>query len=348
MEETFRREDFLFDLPEDRIAQTPAAKRDQSRLLVAEGSEQPLQHTIFSQLSQWLRAGDVVVLNQTKVMNARCFAVKDNGVRIEVFVLSLHGDPKGISVLFRPAKRVKPGMALHFPNANVWVEVMEKGDQGRGVLNFKDFETLLRVLELDGTLPLPPYIKRQEGPSESDEQRYQTVFANQLGAVAAPTAGLHFSKALLEQLNNMGVQMVPITHHVGIGTFKPLIVDDIRQHEMDGEYYEIEPESAEKLNQAKADGRRIIAVGTTSTRCLESNFDQGFHAGKSRTELYIYPGYQFKAINGLITNFHLPGSTLILLVAALMGRDRIVSIYKQAIEKDYRFYSFGDAMLLLP
>ena len=337
----------MFELPMDRIAQTPSEKREHSKLLVARGDE-PLAHRTFVELPEYLNAGDVLVINQTKVMNARCFGVKDNGTRIEVFVLSLQCDPQRVPVLVRPAKRIKPGMTLRFPASRKTATVVAKGDEGRAVLDFGAFVNLLTVLEMDGQLPLPPYIKRPEGPSEEDGDRYQTVFARTLGAVAAPTAGLHFTQTLLETLERQGVILARVTHHVGLGTFKPMIVEDIRDHEMEVEHYEIDEPTATALNRAKAEARRIIAVGTTSTRCLESNFDGAFHSGKNHTGLFIYPGYEFRAINGLITNFHLPGSTLILLVSAFMGTGKIRDIYKTAIALDYRFYSYGDAMLLLP
>ena len=347
MKDRYHRSRFLFDLPEGRIAQSPAEKRDQSKLLVAR-ADLPLAHRTFADLPDYLREGDVLVLNQTKVMNARCFGFKENGTRIEVFVLSLQCDPGDVPVLVRPAKRIKPGMVLRFPGAGIAATVAVKGDQGRASLKFRDFNDLLEVLEKDGQLPLPPYIKRAEGPSAEDGNRYQTVFANTLGAVAAPTAGLHFSEALLDTLTSKGVVLVRVTHHVGLGTFKPMIVEDVREHEMEVEHYEIDVAAAEVLNSAKADGRRIIAVGTTSTRCLESNFDGTFRPGKNQTGLFIYPGYEFRAIDGLVTNFHLPGSTLILLVAAFMGTSKIHDLYQTAIAMEYRFYSYGDAMLLVP
>ena len=341
------RADYLFHLPEDRIAQSPAQKRDSSALLVAAAGA-PIQHHRFADLPNFLRAGDLLVLNQTRVMNARCRAVKENGTAIEVFILGIQVDPARVPVLLRPAKRVKVDTRLHFPNANIWANTVEKGEMGKATLAFDSMDALLAVIEQDGELPLPPYIKREEGPDQDDRERYQTVFARDLGAVAAPTAGLHFTDQLLEQLKDKGIEPCFVTHHVGIGTFKPLVADDIRDHEMEPEAYDISERAAGQLNRAKAEGRRIIAVGTTSTRCLESNFDGRFHAGRRVTNHYIYPGYQFGAIDGLITNFHLPGSTLILLVAALMGRERIMDIYTEAMARDYRFYSYGDAMLLLP
>lgn len=345
---SYKLEDYQFELPPERIAQHPAPDRDASRLMVVQGHNASPKHTHFHEVGHYLRQGDLLVLNRTKVMKARCFAVKDTGTRIEVFVLGIQVDPGQVPVMLRPAKRVKEGMLLHFPNADVHIEVKSKGDMGRATMTFPDFETLRRVLSEDGELPLPPYIKREEGPGSDDEQRYQTVFAQDLGAVAAPTAGLHFTDTLLEDLQKQGVELCYVTHHVGIGTFKPLLAEDVRNHEMEAETYTISDEAAAQLNRAKANGRRIIAVGTTSTRCLEGNYDNGFHAGSTSTNHYIYPPYQYKAINGLITNFHLPGSSLLLLVSALMGRERIMSAYAEALQKSYRFYSYGDAMLLIP
>ncbi|MDJ0841288.1 MAG: tRNA preQ1(34) S-adenosylmethionine ribosyltransferase-isomerase QueA [Acidobacteriota bacterium] len=344
---TFDTHDYVFDLPVDRIAQHPADRRDASRLMVALGDEPPKHHH-FAEIGQYLRPGDVLVLNQTRVMKARCFAVKETGTRIETFILSIQVDPGRVPVLLRPAKRVKPDMILTFPNSGVRARLIEKGDQGRGILAFDHFEALQAAVEADGELPLPPYIKREEGPGSQDSERYQTVYARDLGAVAAPTAGLHFTPELLEDLQRQGVDLCYVTHHVGIGTFKPLTASDIREHQMDAETYTIEPNAADRLNLARNENRRIIAVGTTSTRCLESNYRDGFHAGTADTDHYIYPGYRFRAIDGLITNFHLPGSSLILLVSALAGRERILALYREAIEHNYRFYSYGDAMLLLP
>ncbi|CAM2008420.1 tRNA preQ1(34) S-adenosylmethionine ribosyltransferase-isomerase QueA [Acanthopleuribacter pedis] len=346
---TYRLEDYQFELPPERIAQTPAARRDESALLVS-GGVGSIQHTHFHALPRYLRAGDVLVLNQTRVINARCFGYKDTGTKIEMFVLGMPVDPAATWVLAKPSKRLKVGQTLHFRQADVHVEIVEKGALGKWCMAFPSFEALQAVMAGDGELPLPPYIKRETGPGQDDYDRYQTVFARELGAVAAPTAGLHFTDALLAQVEALGVTVAKVTHHVGIGTFKPLIAEDVREHIMEGEQYTMTPETAALLAQAKQEGRRIIAVGTTSTRCLEANLQQFgcFTAGTHVTDLYIYPGYRFLALNGLITNFHLPGSSLILLVSALMGRERIMHIYEQALERDYRFYSYGDAMLLLP
>ena len=344
---SYRHEDYQFDLPAELIAQHPPAQRDESRLMVA-GPDGAAVHARFNQLPTWLQTGDVLVLNRTKVMNARGFARKQSGGRVETFFLDIQVAPDQVPVLVRPAKRVPVGTWLTFPNADVRAQVVDRQDQGRALLAFADREALLAAIAADGEVPLPPYIKRDQGPSAEDVARYQTVYAQDLGAVAAPTAGLHFTESLLADLAAMDVALCYLTHHVGIGTFKPLIVDDIRQHRMEAENYHIDAAAAALLNQAKTSGRRIIAVGTTSTRALEANFDSGFHAGTFRTNHFIYPGYSFRAIDGLVTNFHLPGSSLILLVSALMGRQRIMTLYAEAIALKYRFYSYGDAMLLKP
>jgi len=344
---SYRCEDYQFELPAGLIAQHPPRRREQARLMVAGRSGAPI-HTHFDRVVDHLAAGDVLVLNQTKVMNARCFARKDSGGQGEVFFLDIQVAPDRVPVLLRPAKRVPVGTWLSFAKAAVRARVAERGEQGSAVLAFPDRDALMAAIAADGQLPLPPYIKREQGPLPEDAERYQTVYARDLGAVAAPTAGLHFTLPLLADLKARGIILCYVTHHVGPGTFKPLIVKDIREHQMDAEKYSISPAAADLLNEAKAAGRRIIAVGTTSTRCLEANFSQGFHPGDFHTDHFIYPGYRFAAIDGLITNFHLPGSSLILLVSALMGRERIMALYAEAIGLGYRFYSFGDAMLLNP
>lgn len=349
---TYRLEDYAFDLPQDRIAQEPTDRRDTSRLLVAT-SRGPVVHSRFDQLGPFLKAGDVLVLNQTRVINARCRAFNPQGTAIEVFFVDTHRPnfdrDTPLPVLFKPARRVRANAALHFRNADVQVCVARKADQGRGWVTGLDRDRLDRVMTLDGETPLPPYIKRPQGPTPEDLNRYQTVYAREPGAVAAPTAGLHFTTDLLQKLEQRGIELIKVTHHVGVGTFRPVLASDIRNHVMDAERYILTDETVDRLTRAKRENRRIIAVGTTSTRCLEANFDgTEFRAGTHETDLFIYPGYIFRVIDGLITNFHLPGSSLILLVSALMGRDRILQIYREAIDRDYRFYSYGDAMLLLP
>ncbi len=347
MSDDFQLDAYRFDLPSELIAQRPAATRDGSRLLAA-GPAGRLRHRAFRELAAELEAGDALVLNHTKVINARCFAEKEHGGRLELFILDIQVDPRATPALVKPAKRVRPGVIVRFPKSGVTARVAEKLEGGRALLAFDDSAALNAAIEADGELPLPPYIKRQAGPTAEDAKRYQTVYAREPGAVAAPTAGLHFTEPLLAELRTMGVEILTIAHHVGVGTFKPVNVEDVREHRMDAERYQISDDTADRLNAVKREGRRLIAVGTTSVRCLESNWRDGFHAANEASSLYIYPGYRFQAIDGLITNFHLPGSTLMLLVAALMGRERILSIYREAIARRYRFYSYGDAMLLLP
>lgn len=344
---SYQHSDYLFELPAESIAQAPASSRDHSRLLKADAKGAP-NHAYFHDLAEFLKAGDLLVLNQTKVMNARCFAFKPNGTRVEVFFLDIQNPPEAIPVMVKPAKRVRRETVLQFPNAGVTAVVSLEPERGKAMLSFSRDADVHAVIHADGNLPLPPYIKRPAGPVAEDETRYQTVYARDLGAVAAPTAGLHFTRPLLRELDNKGIESCFITHHVGVGTFKPLIAKDIREHVMEPETYTIDETAAARLNAARDEKRRIIAVGTTSTRCLESNQNSGFHARTTSTDLYIYPGYRFKAIQGMITNFHLPGSSLILLVSALMGRERILALYREAIQRNYRFYSYGDAMLLLP
>ena len=291
----------------------------------------------------------MLVLNQTRVMNARCFGVKENGVRIETFVLDVQGDPGAVPVMLKPARRAPEGTELTFPKSGVRAVVVKREEKGRAILRFPDRDSLFAVIDRDGELPLPPYIKRDEGPDATDAERYQTIFAQDVGAVAAPTAGLHFTEKLLVDLQRMGVELCFVTHHVGIGTFKPLVAEDIRDHVMEAETYIMSEAAAETLNSAKREGDASLPLAppqpVVSNPTMTGNASL---AGTFSTNLFIYPGFEFRAINGLTTNFHLPGSSLILLVSALVGRERVMEIYREAISLDYRFYSFGDAMLLTP
>jgi len=343
---SFELRDYQFELPPELIAQFPATRRSDSRLLVVGTDDE--RDRRFADLPELLRAGDVLVLNQTRVIPARCHAVKSTGTRIEVFFLGVPDDPLRCEVLLKPARRVRAGMALIFPVSGIEVRVARKLDAGRALLDCGDRMAIQAILDADGEIPLPPYIDREADRDFPDAERYQTVFAKQPGAVAAPTAGLHFTQELIKDLERHSVEVCYITHHVGAGTFRPVATDDIRQHDMDAERYSITPDVTDRLNRARAEGRRVIAVGTTSTRCLESAIDGDvFCPGDAMTDLFIYPGYSFRAIDGLITNFHLPGSSLILLVAALMGRERVLAVYREAITRKYRFYSYGDAMLFI-
>jgi S-adenosylmethionine:tRNA ribosyltransferase-isomerase len=338
---------FDFHLPEELIAQHPTPGRSQSRLLVWQGGQAEAQHARFDQLLQWLRPGDLLVYNRSRVIRARLQAQRPSGGRLEVFLLGLPADPARTAVLLRPAKRVQLGQVLSFPFSGSSAEVIGK-EAGMATLRFASQESLGSAMQLDGSLPLPPYIRRPAGPSAEDERRYQTVFADAPGAVAAPTAGLHFDEQLLASLAQAGVQSAAITLHVGWGTFRPISCEDYRQHAMELERGQVDESVARQLNQARAEGRRIIAVGTTTTRCLESIFEGSFPSGPFQTGIFIYPGYRFRAIDGLITNFHLPRSSLLLLVAALIGTQNLQRLYQDAVQRAYRFYSYGDAMLLLP
>lgn len=343
----FALDHYRFELPTELIAQHPAPNRDASRLLVA-GCRGPIHDRKFTDLPAFLAKGDVLVLNRTRVIPARCHGRKPNGTRIEVFFLGMPTSPDQIQVLIKPSRRVSPGTDIIFDPADARLTIQTKQEGGRALARASHMEAVRAIMEKSGEIPLPPYVRREFGPDPQDATRYQTVYGDAPGAVAAPTAGLHFTNALMAQLEAQGVELVKIVHHVGIGTFRPVSAEDIRDHHMDAETYEIGETAARALNVAREQGRRIIAVGTTSTRCLEANVRKHgtFQPGRDTTDLFLYPPCEFLAIDALITNFHLPGSTLILLVSALMGRDRIFQIYQHAIENRYRFYSYGDSMFL--
>lgn len=338
--------DFDYELPEKLIAQHPAAQRDHSRLLVMDKYTGAVEHRVFRDIVDYLHAGDVLVLNNTKVIPARIFGVKEGGTaKIEVLLLKRDDDlPNTWEVLVHPGKRAKVGTAIDFGEGRLKGEVIANTSAGRKVTFHFDgiFEEILEEL---GTMPLPPYIHEQL----EDQNRYQTVYAKVDGSAAAPTAGLHFTTELLETLRQNGVEIEEVLLHVGLGTFKPVSEEDIEDHEMHSEYYEISQETADRINKAKAEGRRIISVGTTSTRALESAAKDGrLQAGSGWTNIFIYPGYKWQIIDGLITNFHLPKSTLMMLVSALSTREHILAAYKEAVAQRYRFFSFGDAMFINP
>lgn len=338
--------DFDYELPEELIAQHPAAQRDHSRLLVMDKYTGAVEHRVFRDIVDYLHAGDVLVLNNTKVIPARIFGVKEGGtVKIEVLLLKRDDDlPNTWEVLVHPGKRAKVGTVIDFGEGRLKGEVIANTSAGRKVTFHFDgiFEEILEEL---GTMPLPPYIHEQL----EDQNRYQTVYAKVDGSAAAPTAGLHFTTELLETLRQNGVEIEEVLLHVGLGTFKPVSEEDIEDHEMHSEYYEISQETADRINKAKAEGRRIISVGTTSTRALESAAKDGrLQAGSGWTNIFIYPGYKWQIIDGLITNFHLPKSTLMMLVSALSTREHILAAYKEAVAQRYRFFSFGDAMFINP
>lgn len=339
-----RTEDFDFDLPEELIAQHPLEQRDHSRLLVLDKHSGSIAHRRFDDILEYLRPGDVLVINNTRVIPARLFGVKAGGTaHIEVLLLKPVQDrPDCWEVLVRPGKRVKTGAQVIFGEGKMTGTVVEETDSGR-IMQFAYDGIFNEVLDELGTMPLPPYIKEKL----EDQERYQTVYAKERGSAAAPTAGLHFTRELLEQVKARGVEVVEVLLHVGLGTFRPVQVDDILEHKMHSEHYRITPEAAATINKALDEGRRIIAVGTTSTRTLESAAKNGrVVAGEGDTSIFIYPGYQFQILSGLITNFHLPKSTLVMLVSALAGREHILHAYQEAIRERYRFFSFGDAMFI--
>lgn len=337
-------EDYNYELPENLIAQSPLEKRDESRLLVLNKDNGVTSHEKFANITNYLKKGDVLVLNDTKVIPARIIGIKEEtGAIIEILLLKDLGDVW--ECLSKPAKRLKVGTIISFGEGKLKAVVEEKLNDGlvRVKLIYKGI--LMEILDELGTMPLPPYIHLQL----KDKDRYQTVYAKNIGSAAAPTAGLHFTKELLQKISDMGVIITYITLHVGLGTFRPVEEENIKDHEMHSEYYEMNKETADILNKAKDEKRRIIAVGTTSTRTLEtiaSNNNGRFIECCGNTNIFIYPGYEFKAIDGLITNFHLPKSTLLMLVSALAGKENILNAYKEAIDKKYRFFSFGDAMFI--
>lgn len=345
--------DYDYDLPDSLIAQKPVPGRDRSRLLRLDRSTGKTAHYHFYHIGQFFEPGDVLVVNNTRVIPARLFGHKSTGGKVEVLILDFaggqaDGDRFTSSCLVKTSKAPRPGTLLIFP-LGLRAEVLD-GRNGTYTLQFQCREHFEDILEKVGFTPLPPYIKRPDTTDpQSDRVTYQTVYAAEKGAIAAPTAGLHFSEQLLAELTDHGVEIARITLHVGYGTFMPVRVEDIRQHRMHFERFVLTPAAAQRINQAKARGRRVIAVGTTCVRTLE--FAAGpagtVHGDAGRCDLFIYPGYQFKVVDGLITNFHLPRSTLMMLVSAFAGRENILNAYRDAIEQKYRFYSYGDAMIII-
>lgn len=333
--------DFDFELPKDRIAQHPSEKRDHSRLMILDRGDQSITHEHFYNIIEHLDANDVLVINDTKVIPARLMGIKeDTDALIEVLLLK-ETAPNLWDAMSKPAKRVKLGTKIHFGELLV-AECIGIKEEGIRTFQMKYEGIFIEILEALGTMPLPPYITEKL----VEKDRYQTVYAKDLGSAAAPTAGLHFTKELLQKVLEKGVEIVPITLHVGLGTFKPVAVDNILEHHMHEETYTMTESSANRLNDAVKNNKNIVCVGTTSLRTIESNFNQKFIPGTFDTSIFIYPGYQFKAVKKLITNFHLPKSTLIMLVSALAGNDFIKKAYQEAVEKHYRFFSFGDAMFI--
>ncbi len=336
--------DFYYDLPEELIAQEPLKDRSASRLLVLDKKTGEIEHKIFKDITQYLNKGDCLVINDTKVMPARLIGARKNtGARVEILLL-VRKDMDTWEVLTYPGKKAKPGDRIVFGDGRLEAEILEVIEGGNRIVKFHYEGVFENILDELGEMPLPPYITHKL----EDKNRYQTVYAEHEGSAAAPTAGLHFTKELLEEIKDMGVEIAHVTLHVGLGTFRPVKVEDVTNHEMHSEYYIVEQAEADKINNARKNGGRIIAVGTTSTRTLESVADDDgiIHAQSGWTKIFIYPGYKFKAIDCLITNFHLPESTLIMLVAALVGKDTILNTYKIAVEEKYRFFSFGDAMFI--
>lgn len=336
-------EEFDFDLPETLIAQTPLKNRAASRLLALNKNDGTIEDRTFSDIIQYFNEGDVLVLNDTKVLPARLYGVKeDTGAKIEMLLLTPLED--GYEVLVRPAKKVKEGTRIVFGNGELVAECTGIFDEGIRHMKLHHEGILENVLDALGEMPLPPYIKERL----EDKDRYQTVYAKESGSAAAPTAGLHFTGELLEEIEAAGVKIVYITLHVGLGTFRPVSAETIEDHRMHSEYYLISDETAGILNEAKNGGRRIISVGTTSTRTLETVMrDHGmFKAASGFTDIFIYPGFKYQAVDTLITNFHLPKSSLVMLVSAFCSREKILDAYAHAVEEGYRFFSFGDAMII--
>ena len=337
--------DFYYDLPQELIAQEPLKDRSSSRLLVLHRDSGEIEHKIFRDVKDYLKKGDCLVINDTKVMPARLIGARKNtGARVEILLL-VRKDMDTWEVLTYPGKKAKPGDVIVFGDGRLEAEILEVIEGGNRIVKFRYdgvFETILDEL---GEMPLPPYITHKL----EDKNRYQTVYAVHEGSAAAPTAGLHFTKELLEEIKEMGVEIAHVTLHVGLGTYRPVKVEDVTNHEMHSEYYVVEQAEADKINNARKNGGRIISVGTTSTRTLESVTDENgvVHAGSGWTKIFIYPGYKFKAVDCLITNFHLPESTLIMLVAAMVGREKILETYETAVREKYRFFSFGDAMFIV-
>ena len=336
--------DFYYDLPEELIAQDPLEDRSSSRLMILDKETGKTEHHVFREIIDELNPGDCLVINDTKVIPARLIGAKeDTGAKIEVLLLKRGADDVW-ETLVKPGKKARPGARISFGDGLLVGEVMDVVEEGNRLIHFEYEGIFEEILDQLGQMPLPPYITHQL----KDKNRYQTVYAKHEGSAAAPTAGLHFTKELLKEIEDMGVTIAHVTLHVGLGTFRPVKESDVLKHHMHSEFYRIEQSEADKINRAKQAGHRIIAVGTTSTRTLESAADEHgmLHETSGWTEIFIYPGYQFKEIDALITNFHLPESTLVMLVSALAGREHVLHAYEIAVQERYRFFSFGDAMFI--
>ena len=337
--------DFYFELPQELIAQDPLEDRAASRLLVLDKKTGDITHRGFRDVLEYLHPGDCLVINDTKVIPARLYGVKrDTGAKIEILLLKRR-EKDVWETLVKPGKKAKPGTVLDFGDGILTGTVEETVDEGNRLIRFSYEGIFEEILDRLGQMPLPPYITHQL----KDKNRYQTVYAKHDGSAAAPTAGLHFTKELLKEIQDKGVEIAHVTLHVGLGTFRPVKVENVQDHHMHSEFYIVEESEAEKINRAKQAGRRVVCVGTTSCRTVESaSTEEGLvKAGTGWTDIFIYPGYRFKVLDALITNFHLPESTLVMLVSALAGREHILHAYEEAIKERYRFFSFGDAMLIL-
>lgn len=344
-----RREDFDYHLPGELIAQRPLMPRDNSRLLVLHRHRKQIEHRKFHQIIEFLRKGDLLVLNNTRVIPARLKGRKNQtGGKVEVFLLK--EKEMGIwECLLKPGKRVKEGTQIHFPQAEIIGEVISKIEGAEATIKFTPPRKVEEVLTKIGEIPLPPYIKRERGPTAQDKERYQTIYASKDGAIAAPTAGLHFTSSLLERIKNKGVRIVKVTLHTGWASFKSLPEGEVEDNSIPEEYFMIRKDAATVINEVKQRGGKIVAVGTTTTRVLETQANQcgRVNPGQDWTNLFIYPGYEFKLTEALLTNFHMPKSSLILLVSAFVGRKWLLAAYQEAIRQKYRFLSFGDAMLII-
>lgn len=344
MTEGMNVKDYDYDLPEELIAQDPLEDRSSSRLMVLDRQTGDVEHRHFTDILEYLHPGDCLVINNTKVIPARLFGVKeDTQAKIEVLLLKRKENDIW-ETLVKPGKKAKPGTKLVFGDGLLTAEVVDVVEEGNRLIQFHYDGIFEEILDQLGQMPLPPYITHQL----KDKNCYQTVYAKYDGSAAAPTAGLHFTKELLQKVKDMGVDIAEVTLHVGLGTFRPVKVENVLDHHMHSEFYMVSQEAADKINRAKESGHRVIAVGTTSTRTLEAAADENgrLHETSGWTEIFIYPGYQFKVIDALITNFHLPQSTLVMLVSALAGREHVLHAYEIAVKERYRFFSFGDAMLI--
>ncbi len=335
--------DFWYDLPEELIAQTPLLQRDSSRLLVMDRQSGQISHRQFFDVFDYLKPGDCLVMNDSRVLPARLLGNRPTGGAVELLLLKDLGDKKW-ECLAKPGRKLQAGQEVVFGDGKLTATILEVRDDGNRVVEFHYDGIFLEILEQLGKMPLPPYIKAEL----QNQERYQTVYSREVGSAAAPTAGLHFTNELLDKIRSKGVKTAFVTLHVGLGTFRPVKVDEVTDHHMHAELCMISNETAELLNETKRNGGRIICVGTTSCRTLESlvNDDGSFEERSKWTDIFIYPGYTFKAMNGLITNFHLPESTLVMLVSAFAGRENVLNAYAQAVKERYRFFSFGDAMLI--